>query len=45
MKKSIKHLSKSTLAVVLSLCMLISCASVGILSLISLISVQHLLIK
>ena len=32
MKKSIKHLSKSTLAVVLSLCMLISCAAVGIVA-------------
>ena len=32
MKKSIKHLSKSTLAVVLSLCMLISCVAVGIVA-------------
>ncbi len=32
MKKSIKQLSKSTLAVVLSLCMLISCAAVGIVA-------------
>ena len=32
MKKSIKYLSKSTLAVMLTLCMIISCFTVGIVA-------------